>query len=537
MRAPLRALWWISVLVFLGWAVSLPAQGSLSEQVLRLLTRDNTWSGINIFGQSVGIELERASVAVADPTDRLENRGGNLYFNNVLVATSAGAGTVTSVALTLPNIFSVSGSPITSSGTLAASLATQTANRVWAGPTSGSAATPTFRALVAADIPDISATYLTASSTATLTNKSGAISQWTNDSGYITSASVGTNITTVGTVTTGTWNATVVTGQYGGTGVANTGKTITLGGNFTTSGANAVTLTTSGATNVTLPTTGTLATTAATTLSSLASIGTITTGVWNGTAVGVVYGGTGLTSATQGDLLYASAANTLAVLAKNTTATRYLSNTGSSNNPAWAQINLANGVTGTLPAANGGTAVTTTPTSGQLLIGDGAGYTLATITGTADQITVTNGVGSITLATPQGINTTSTPQFARLGLGTAAGATAVLTTTGQVNLGIYDVGNCGAAATINFNNGQVQKTLLNAATCTLTFTNPISGAVTYELQISQDATGSRLITWPGTILWEGAGAPTLSTGANDIDYCSFKWNGTSYLGSCKLGFD
>jgi hypothetical protein len=57
----------------------------------------------------------------------------------------------------------------------------------------------------------------------------------------------------------------------------------------------------------------------------------------------------------QGDLLYASAANTLARLAKNTTATRYLSNTGTSNDPAWAQIDLTNGVTGILPVANGGT--------------------------------------------------------------------------------------------------------------------------------------------------------------------------------------
>ena len=61
------------------------------------------------------------------------------------------------------------------------------------------------------------------------------------------------------------------------------------------------------------------------------------------------------TLTTQGDLLYASAANTLARLAKNTTASRYLSNSGASNNPAWAQIDLTNGVTGTLPIANGGT--------------------------------------------------------------------------------------------------------------------------------------------------------------------------------------
>lgn len=49
-------------------------------------------------------------------------------------------------------------------------------------------------------------------------------------------------------------------GANGGTGVNNSGKTLTLGGNLTTSGAFATTLTATGATSVTLPTTGTLAT-------------------------------------------------------------------------------------------------------------------------------------------------------------------------------------------------------------------------------------------------------------------------------------
>ena len=62
-------------------------------------------------------------------------------------------GTVTSVALTVPAEFSVSGSPITTSGTLAVTKANESANTVWAGPSSGSAAAPAFRALVAADIP------------------------------------------------------------------------------------------------------------------------------------------------------------------------------------------------------------------------------------------------------------------------------------------------------------------------------------------------------------------------------------------------
>jgi hypothetical protein len=65
----------------------------------------------------------------------------------------AGAGTVTSVGLTMPAEFSVAGSPITGAGTLAVSKATQPANEVYAGPTTGAAAAPTFRALVAADLP------------------------------------------------------------------------------------------------------------------------------------------------------------------------------------------------------------------------------------------------------------------------------------------------------------------------------------------------------------------------------------------------
>lgn len=54
----------------------------------------------------------------------------------------------------------------------------------------------------------------------------------------------------------------------------------------------------------------------------------------------------------QGDLPHASSANTITALAKDTNATRYLSNTGTNNNPAWAQVNLANGVTGNLPVTN-----------------------------------------------------------------------------------------------------------------------------------------------------------------------------------------
>lgn len=107
----------------------------------------------------------------------------------------------------------------------------------------------------------------------TITNGDGIAGAPTFD---ISSSYVGQNtITTLGTVTTGTWNASVVGSTYGGTGVNNGTSTITLGGNFTTSGAFATTLTTTGATNVTLPTSGTLATTAQ--LPTLASLGGLST--------------------------------------------------------------------------------------------------------------------------------------------------------------------------------------------------------------------------------------------------------------------
>jgi len=63
------------------------------------------------------------------------------------------SGTVTSVALSAPAEFTVSGSPVTNSGTLTLTKANQTANLVYAGPSSGVAAAPTFRSLAAADIP------------------------------------------------------------------------------------------------------------------------------------------------------------------------------------------------------------------------------------------------------------------------------------------------------------------------------------------------------------------------------------------------
>ena len=71
------------------------------------------------------------------------NAAGSITLNNT---------GVTSVALVGPAIFTVSGSPVTTTGTLTVALTTQTANTVFAAP-NGSTGTPSFRALVTADLP------------------------------------------------------------------------------------------------------------------------------------------------------------------------------------------------------------------------------------------------------------------------------------------------------------------------------------------------------------------------------------------------
>ena len=83
-----------------------------------------------------------------------------------------GTGSVTSVALALPSILAVSGSPVTTSGTLTGTLTTQSVNTLFAGPSSGAAAAPTFRALTTADIPALA--YVTSvGATAPITSTGG----------------------------------------------------------------------------------------------------------------------------------------------------------------------------------------------------------------------------------------------------------------------------------------------------------------------------------------------------------------------------
>jgi hypothetical protein len=132
-------------------------------------------------------------------------------------------------------------------------------------------------------------------------------------------------------------------------------------------------------------------------------------------------GGTGQSSYTTGDLLYASGTTALSKLAGVATGNVLVSG-GIATAPAWGKVGLATHISGTLAIGNGGTGVTGTPTNGQVLIGNGSGYTLSTISaGTA--ISVTNGAGTISIA-----NTGVTSAVAGTGI-SVSGATGAVTFT------------------------------------------------------------------------------------------------------------
>jgi hypothetical protein len=90
-------------------------------------------------------------------------------------------------------------------------------------------------------------------------------------------------------------------------------------------------------------------------------------------------------------------------------------------------------VSGTVAVNQGGTGLTATPTNGQLLIGNGSGYTLSTLTA-GSGVTVTNGSGTITLST------TGDQTAARV-VATVTNDEAVAITKGQVVYAFSATGN------------------------------------------------------------------------------------------------
>jgi hypothetical protein len=340
------------------------------------------------------------------------------------------------------------------------------------------------------------------------------------------------------------------------TSVTNTGIAISSGA---VSGlAASATTDTTNADNITSGTLGTSRLSGSYT--GVTGVGTLTAGTWNATAINAVYGGTGITSYSVGDIVYADTTTSLAKLADVAVGNALISG-GVAAAPSWGKIGLATHVSGTLPIANGGTNSTATPTNGGVVYGTGTAQAYSTA-GTSGQVLTSAGAAAPTWTTATNANTASAI-VQRDGSGNFSAGTITAALSGNastsstatsanglsgINSNISSAVQTGtissmlaqdtnaslyrytAGAVAAFITGQAINTTGNAATATVLQTARTIGGVSFNGSANinlpgvnaagnQNTTGSS-----GSCTGNAATATALSSGQSN-------WSGTGVLGN------
>jgi hypothetical protein len=197
---------------------------------------------------------------------------------------------------------------------------------------------------------------------------------------------------------------------------------------------------------------------------------------------------------------------------------------------------LSTGVTGTLPVANGGTGVTTSTGSGNVVLSTSP--TLVTpVLGTPTSVTLTNGTGLPISTGVSGLGTGVATALASnanaTGGVTTVDGTATLTNKTLTNPTVTNytetlyTANTSTAITVSLSNGTVQQLTLTG-NATITMPTAVAGK-SFVIMLKQDGTGSRTVTWT-TVVWPGGTAPTITSTASKQDIYSFFSDGTNWYG-------
>lgn len=236
-------------------------------------------------------------------------------------------------------------------------------------------------------------------------------------------------------------------------------------------------------------------------------VGTLTAGTWNASVVGATYGGTGQSSYTVGDIVYAGTTTSLSKLAAVATGNALISG-GTNTAPSWGKINLASHVSDTLPIGNGGTGTTTSTGSGSVVLsnsptlvtpalGTPASGTLTNCTfPTLNQNTTGTAAGlSATLAIGSGGTgaTTANAAFNALAPAQATHSGKFLTTNGvDTSWSNVTIGN--GTLTMNVSgiglSGSQSFTANQSSAATFTVTSNATSANTASTVVARDASGN-----------------------------------------------
>lgn len=178
--------------------------------------------------------------------------------------------------------------------------------------------------------------------------------------------------------------------------------------------------------------------------------------------------------------------------------------------------NTATSVTFSLPIADG--------TNGQAMITDGTGVLSFSSVGT-DASNITSG----TLAVARGgTGVTSSTGTVNVVLSTSPTITTP-TVTGYTET-VVAIGTVGASHTFVISTGTIQTATLTASTpCTFTMPTATAGT-SFILRLTQAATGMTTATFTG-VKFAGGTAPTITATASAVDIISFIAVGSTWYGS------
>ena len=284
-----------------------------------------------------------------------------------------------------------------------------------------------------------------------------------------------------------------------------------------------------------------------TTLSSLASIGTITTGVWNGTIISPVYGGTGINNGS----------NTLTLGGSATFSGAYASTfvfTGITNVTFPTSGTLT--ALGNTTTGSGSIVLATSPTLTTPNIGAATATTVngLTITTTTGILTITNlktlsvsntltlaGTDGTTMTFPTTSATIARTDAAQTFTGIQTFSTIAAPSNASVNMasGTYNTiqtysPSASGTATLDLSKGNIHHITMPAGNITIALSNGTAGQC-FIVRILQDGSGSRTVTWFTTIKWAGGSAPTLTTTASKADTLGFEITGSSTYDGFVVG--
>ena len=181
------------------------------------------------------------------------------------------------------------------------------------------------------------------------------------------------------------------------------------------------------------------------------------------------------------------------------------------------------GTSGGVPYFSSGTtwASSAALAANALVIGGGAG---------AAPATTTTGTGVLTfLGTPSSANLAAAVTDETGSGSLVFGTTPALTNPTVTNyVETLYTANTSTAITVSLANGTVQNLTLTG-NATITMPTAVAGK-SFIIILSQDATGSRTVTW-STVSWPSATAPTVTSTASKKDIFSFFSDGTSWFGT------